>query len=553
MFANDAPHVRQEIVFIEDLLQEIALGKLRVPNFQRPYVWKPSDMLDLFDSVKKSYPIGSLLFWESDAPIESADQVGPIHTPRPSDKPLTYILDGHQRMATLFGCLRLPKDSPRGPKQNDWRWWIWFDLEDEKFTHLPKGEPPATWIPLRSILRTVTFLEEARRIQDRTGPDADGHIKNAETLAQIFKNYKISVTRITGGTLSQAVEIFSRLNTKGRSMTLDQMVSALTYREGKCKFNLARRIDSILDTLAEYHFGSIKRITVFRAIVAAADKDVYNSNWETVSKELGADIDRTVDTVERALVDAARFLTDRLGVPADGVLPYTNQLLLMGEFFRLCASPSADQLNLLERWFWVTSFSGWFAGANTTQLRIAITEMHKLAAGGTEPFEVLSLDDQAQPFPLYFDMRSARARCLILVMLRLKPRDPRTGDVVPFEHVLREVGSESLARVFRNAGVDQVANPANRVILDRCPGISVRDRFRSIPEGHRDAVLDSHGISNDAFTAFMADNSNGFIDARAKAMANIEREFMRAKGIKLPDELTTDDVVVDTDVFDVSE
>jgi hypothetical protein len=33
--------------------------------------------------------------------------------------------------------------------------------------------------------------------------------------------------------LSQAVEIFSRLNTKGRSMTLDQMVSALTYREVK--------------------------------------------------------------------------------------------------------------------------------------------------------------------------------------------------------------------------------------------------------------------------------------------------------------------------------
>jgi hypothetical protein len=551
--ASDAPHVRQEIVFIEDLLQEIALGKLRVPDFQRPYVWKPTDMLDLFDSIKKSYPIGSLLFWESEEPVESLDKVGPIEIPRPPDKSLTYILDGHQRMATLFGCLRLPKDAPRWPKQNDWRWWIWFDLKDEKFTHLPKDEPPPTWIPLRSILRTVSFLEEARRIQERTGADAGGYIKKAETLAQIFKNYKVSVTRITGGSLSQAVEIFSRLNTKGRSMTLDQMVSALTYREGKSKFNLARRIDTILESLSDRHFGNIKRITVFRAIVAAANKDIYNSNWETVSKELGADLNRTVDSVERALTDAARFLTDRLGVPSDGVLPYTNQILLISEFCRLCPSPSEAQQELLERWFWVTSFSGWFAGANTTQLRIAITEMHELATGAAQPFEVVSLDDQAQPFPLYFDLRSARVRCLLLVMLRLKPRDPQTGELVPFQLVLRQIGSESLAKVFRNADKDHISNPANRVILDRSPGLSVRDRFRSIPEGIRDGVLVSHGISDEAFAAFMKDDSHEFIGERARTLTHIERDFMQQKGIRLPDKLTTDDVIVDTDVYDASE
>jgi hypothetical protein len=301
------------------------------------------------------------------------------------------------------------------------------------------------------------------------------------------------------------------------------------------------------------HFGNIKRITVFRAIVAAANKDIYNSNWETVSKELGADLDRTVDSVERALLDAARFLTDRLGVPSDGVLPYTNQFLLMSEFFRLCPTPSEAQQDLLERWFWVTSFSGWFAGANTTQLRIAITEMHKLAEGSTEPFEVVSLGDQAQPFPLYFDMRSARVRCLLLVMLRLNPRDPQTGEIVPFQRVLREIGSESLARVFRNAGKDFISNPSNRVILDRNPGLSVRDRFRSIPDSIHEGVLKSHGITEEAFAAFLNDDSHEFIKARAKTLAVLERDFMQEKGITLPDELTTDDVIIDTDINDASE
>lgn len=550
MARNETPQVKQEIVFIEDLLQEIAEGKLRIPDFQRPYVWKPSDMLDLFDSIKKGYPIGSLLFWESSEPVESVNKIGPIDIPRPKDRSLTYILDGHQRMATLFACLRLPKEAPRGPRQEDWRWWVWFDLNDEIFAHLPKGHPPPSWIPLRSILRTVTFLDEARRIVDEAVSGSEALIKKAETLAQVVKNYKVAVTRINGGSLNQAVEIFSRLNTKGRSMTLDQMVSALTYREGASSFNLSRRIDGIIEGLSLFHFGSIKRITLFRTIVAAANKDVYNSNWESVAKELGPEIDQTVNAVERSLLEAARFLVEKLEVPFDGLLPYTNQLMMISEFFRLCPQPSFRQEQLLERWFWATSFSGWFAGANTTQIGNAIKEMRFLAQGNLTFFDVVPLDDAAQPFPLYFDMRSARVRCLILVLLRLKPRDPLTGEELQFTRVLRELGSESLVPIFRSAHRDLISNPANRLILDRNPGFSVRDRLRSIPAEIQHLVLESHGITEEAFEAFENDDANKFISLRAKTLAQIERNFMRGKDIRVPEELMSDDRPVDAEMPD---
>jgi len=42
--------VKPEVTFLEDLFKEIASGKLRIPRFQRPFVWKPDDMLSLFDS-----------------------------------------------------------------------------------------------------------------------------------------------------------------------------------------------------------------------------------------------------------------------------------------------------------------------------------------------------------------------------------------------------------------------------------------------------------------------------------------------------------------------
>ena len=77
----DVPIVKPDAVFIEDLLDELNTGKLRIPNFQRPFVWKPLDMLALFDSIYKGYPIGSLLFWESKEQVESRDDVGPIEVP----------------------------------------------------------------------------------------------------------------------------------------------------------------------------------------------------------------------------------------------------------------------------------------------------------------------------------------------------------------------------------------------------------------------------------------------------------------------------------------
>ncbi len=52
-----------QIIPIYDLIDRVASGELRIPRFQRPYVWSPEDMIGLFDSIFNGYPIGSLLIW----------------------------------------------------------------------------------------------------------------------------------------------------------------------------------------------------------------------------------------------------------------------------------------------------------------------------------------------------------------------------------------------------------------------------------------------------------------------------------------------------------
>lgn len=546
---SDSPSVKPEIQFVEELLEAIDQGRLRVPRFQRPFVWKPPDMLALLDSIYKGYPIGSLLLWESAKRLESLDIIGPRQVPNPRTGLLTYILDGHQRLATLYGSLCLPGDYPRGVRLQEWRWWIWFDLKKKQFTHVSKGEPDPWLLPLRAILRTTDFLEQARRIQGACKEDASVLIEEAENLAQKVKRYKLSITGIKGGSLDQAVEIFSRLNTKGKPMSPDQMVSALTYREGEGGMDLSQRIDEILEKLGVYHFGQIKRSTVFRAIMAAAEKDIYStgSELESLGKGLGKDLGPAVDAAEQALERAARFFHEELRLPGDRLLPYSHQMLMLSEFFRHCPKPDEGQREVLKRWFWATSLSGWFAGANTTQIDNALDEMKELAMDGAHRLQVMPLYEPAQPFPNRFDMRSARIRAFLLFMLRRKPLDFNTGDPLQLEGILGDYGNMAWFHVFQNIERSLVANPANRVLLERVPGKSVKEQLRSLDPQIRREVLESHLIPDEAFEALERDDALGFIQKRAACLARVEREFIIDLGLTPAKEGVFGDADIDTD------
>ncbi len=546
MSAPNAPIVKPEVVFIEDLLDEIAAGKLRVPRFQRPFIWKPSDMLALFDSIYKGYPIGSLLLWESTEDLQSLDKVGPIRIPTPSTTPLAYILDGHQRLATLLGGLRLPKDFPMGTKQEYWKWWIWYDLEEHKFIHVTKSNPDPWLLPLRAVLHTMDFLEEARRLQDECPDNASKFISEAEQVAQRVKNCRVAIISIKGGNLEQAVESFSRLNSSGQLITPDQMVSALTYSEEQEGFNLAQRIDEILEHLSDYHFDNIKRQTMLRAILAAANMNIDTSDWESLAKKLGQNA-RAVDDAEEALVAAARFLYETLKVPGDRLLPYTNQILLLSEFLRHCSSPDKQQEDILRRWFWVTSLSGWFAGASNTQVNKGLREMHELARKKRTTLQVMPLTDPARPFPNSFDMRSSRVRALLLFMLTLEPLNPATAEYLEAGQILNEHGNRALLYVFPRAKGSLLSNPANRILLKRIPGKPAKEQLRSIKEQNLDIVLGSHGIPSEAYKALMNNDARDFIEARAQHLAQLEREFMKKMGVPLPTETDFGEADIDTD------
>ena len=555
---------RPDIIGINELLAGVAQGEIRVPRFQRPYVWALDDMIQLFDSVLRGYPIGSFLFWQTERKdISSTNLVGP--TLVTSDGPIvkSYVVDGHQRLATLFGVLQLQEEYPR-LKQEDWRWWIAYDLEKQELTHVSNriSEIPLHLLPLRSILRTVDFARRTRKIAasgNYSDQDLDELLDRADAVASAIRSYNIPLTVMRSSSLDDAVAIFARVNQRGRDMTADQMVSALTYREeSEGNFDLAFVIDDALQQLKEYGFGEIGRKSVLQTILAVAGIDFSRAAYERVAnRESHSLLIPSAQRATKALLMSAQFFRNVVGLKTSRLLPYTLLFVLLSiynaELIEDKKSISDQQIKTLIRWFWGTSVNGWFAGANSTDVRQAADHMRQFAksdGGSHVEFENFFLSRPVRPFPETFDRRSARIRSLLLVeIIDSKPLDPDSGLEIDSFEVFSNSDTRDIPYFYPNHRKPLISNPANRVILPAGYTRNARNVFvNMITENGpmTEAILRSHGISSEAETYLVLDNAEQFILEREKTLAQIERKFLSGLGLEFDD--STDRSVEEIDI-----
>ncbi|MGV7197330.1 DUF262 domain-containing protein, partial [Xanthomonas axonopodis] len=65
MATNISNRLSTDTVYFSSLIEDIKQGRIKIPKFQRPYVWDDEQALKLLDSIANSYPIGSILIWRT--------------------------------------------------------------------------------------------------------------------------------------------------------------------------------------------------------------------------------------------------------------------------------------------------------------------------------------------------------------------------------------------------------------------------------------------------------------------------------------------------------
>ena len=542
--------VATDIVFLGKLVERIAAGQIRVPRFQRAFVWRQTNLHALLESILHGFPIGSILVWDTEENVESAQHIGPIKIgPRPNGM-IGYLLDGQQRVSTLVGTLRLTDDMNTTVDQVDWR--VYCNLDTREFHRAPAEGVGPQHFPVRSLLNTAGFLDACRRIQSEGDPDRSQKWQDeADRLASAFRDYQLPLIRIRDADLDSAVTVFARLNLTGRKMAADEMVSALTYQRGQ--FHLAGKLDEFKAELDRKGFGNLDRVFLLRAVLAALDRDIYAKDWADimVKPEIREALPGAFESAREGIRRALNFLVS-LGVTSDRLLPYGLQLVFLGEFFRQCPQPTTSVAELLSRWFWVTSFTGWFGGVNTAQAKHALSEIRDLARGDEIQFRVVNLDVPAQPFPDRFDGRSARVRAFLLYLASLKPRSILLReDPLDPGGLLSTSGTGALAHVSSNLSqrADLIRSPANRMYVDHD---HIGQAFGALTDLQDDVlreVLPTHGFPVASIAHLRRGDRAGLVAARLDALIDGEREFMEARNVAPPQEQTAG-IIADSDASD---
>lgn len=552
------------ILRLPNLLREVQAGEIRVPRFQRPFVWTIDQRLELFKSIYEGIPVGSFLIWRTrEHNLQCYDHLGfvDISWPRRSDEEEVgsirqYLLDGHQRLTTLYVSLgeglmsepileaeaaSVPTFSEKTQYDRDWP--IFFDLEERAFQPTPRhGGPPVTWLPL-AILLDPSKLYEFQKSLLEAGADR-ALVNRAESLASTFKDYSIPVVPIVTEDLELATQSFQRVNSGGTKMTEVHMVSALTWSPD---FDLNERMKEILVDLGELGWQHLEEKMILNVCKAALDLDIYHADTEDIQKAIKSR-PQVLQEATESLKVAARFLREQCKVYGPAVLPYSFQIVLLADALRRATGGLERDLNstaakAVERWFWLTTYTEHFAGISDVRLDRTLKHLRNVAAGIADP-NPPGMSREVSPTPRRFDFRAARSRA---ITLRLAQLNPQSGYEFhdPFQ-LLADFGRDAMPMLIPSQKVEgrQAEGPENRILIHPREASAFR---RSLKEySFRRLVaeltqqppdeapyLESHAISEAAVGAYEAGDYEGFLLLRRETIVALERAFVESLGLEL--------------------
>lgn len=520
------------------ILDELAQGTLLIPKFQRPFVWKDDQRLTLLDSIRNGMPIGSLLVWRTkEHRLETIRELGGLTLPEVGQQEIySYILDGHQRLWTLYGALWAPPEkdedahSDEGePEYASPRRPIFYNLEKDEFNlHLRSTSPPPTWLPMSLIFNPDTLYEYQKKLIDK------GHkslARKAENLANIFKDYQIPSVPIVTEDLKQATESFQRINSQGTRMSEVHMVNALMW---KPDFDLNRRLEDVAEQLAPVGWGTIDPQSLLDTIKLSQGVDIYTAAPQEVEDAIQTN-PALLAELPTHIEHAASFLTT-CWVNGPEILPYRYQLAILAEAARLHGGPLDGIVEeSLRSWFWLTTYTEYFTGMSSTQLRHAVEHVRAIVEEGATA-KPRDLPREVRPV-LRFNFNAVRTRAMVLLLLQLNPRGP-DGKLMDADDLVAEMGVDAVPKVFSTQRLRDArlsAAPENRWIVAPTKARALFDAVMDRSTPNWEKLLESHGIPENAFKKLESKDFAGFLAARRKHLLAREKEIVRGLGLAYVD------------------
>jgi len=430
-FMEGSKSAFQTPITISEVLEKIYRKKYLLPSIQRELVWEPDQIIKLFDSLMREYPIGSFLFWhvEKDRTsdfqfyefIREYNEKDTTHNPKANitgEEDITAILDGQQRFTSLYlgmkgtyayKLARKRWDNPEAfPKRK-----LYLNLlsqsEDIDFVYdfkfLTKDEA--------SVSDEKTFWFEVGKILDFKKQHeinnyliAEGLMKKPEEQAQfanetLFKLFYtihekglINYYLETSQELDKVLNIFIRVNSGGTQLSYSDLLLSIATAQWKNK-DAREEIHSFVDEINQNGLFYFDKDFVLKSCLVLSDLDVafkvdnfnkqnmlkIENNWEDITKSIRL-------AVELAYAFGYNYET----------LVSTNALIPIAYYLYKKQNPSnfiqsssfKEDRESIRKWLWAAFLKRTFSGQPDNVLR----PMRELLQNGITSFPFQKILDK---------------------------------------------------------------------------------------------------------------------------------------------------------------
>jgi len=380
-----------------------------LPAIQRPFVWKPEQLIRLFDSLMKGYPISSFLFWELKPENKSQWEIykfvenfkyGDIHNEIAETNGLdvTLVLDGQQRLTSLMLGLRGSYTiKAKGKRWNNPDAWskhhLYLDLlkdpnveDDETGIEISYGfkffaTPPVNsknhfWI---KVGETLEFDDEAKfdEVKDELADLLHEEVTRAQERVfrrnldrlyrMVWKDEVVSYFSEQSQSYDRVLDIFIRANDGGTKLSKsDLMLSMLTSKWDGVNareeiFNFVEYLNNDLILKNDFDKDFVMRSCLVLSDLGHTYKignftkenlDLIQKNWPKIKRSLEA-------TVQ--LINSYGLDRDTL-TSANALHPIAYYHYKLGRHLDGTTSFEISNTKLIQKWLLIALLNNLFGG-----------------------------------------------------------------------------------------------------------------------------------------------------------------------------------------------
>jgi hypothetical protein len=362
------------------LAVEIEKGSVKIPQFQRDFVWTKQKSADLLDSILKGYPIGTFIFWKTKEELRTIRNIGGLDLPKtPKGDYILYVLDGQQRLTSLFAAVKgLTIERSDGEKEDFSTFYVDLDASSDEpvvVTEMDEGTETHRWITLHDLLHGK--IKEISKYPD----DAQEAIQSYKDR---LNSYQFPIVTMKEAPIEVATEVFTRLNVSGKELSMFEIMVAKTYDADK-GFDLAEKYNELIETLDSAQYGTLPSSAVLQTVAACITKETKKKAILAIKKaNFINEWDRVCDAIGRT-VD---YLRHAIGVPVSQLLPYPAMIVPFAYYFyKAKSNPDAATGKKLQQLFWRVGLGERYSRSLDTRLGQDIKRIEAILKGRTPKYD----------------------------------------------------------------------------------------------------------------------------------------------------------------------